>query len=65
MHFAHLLPIAKAVGSSRIARTLGIPIPFGDPQVSSEDEFKERYQLVENGIHLLEEEIADQKVIDE
>ena len=62
VHMAHLLPIAKSVGSCRIVRTLGIPTPFGDPNVSKEDEYKKRYRIVEKAIYALADDIEGQKV---
>ena len=62
VHMAHLLPIAKSVGSSRIVQTLGIPFPLGNPELSAEDEYKVRYQIVEKALHALCDNITEQKV---
>ena len=59
---AHLLPVAKSVGSNRIVQTLGIPQPLGDRSLSGEDEYKVRYRLVEKALEALCDDIAEQKV---
>lgn len=62
IHMAHLLPIAKSVGSSRIVQTQGIPFPLGNPELSKEDEYKMRYQLVEKALHAMCDDTKEQKV---
>ena len=52
--------ISQAVGANRIVRAVSIPHPFGDPELSLEEEFNLRKALVLKALKALETPIQEQ-----
>ncbi len=59
-----VVPISLTVGANRIVPTVAIPHPLGNPNLSSEDEFKLRYKLVEKALTALSTPVDGQKVFE-
>lgn len=53
-----IIPIAETVGSNRIQKAVAIPYPVGNPQISSEDEYRQRRKIVEGAMQLLLSEVS-------
>jgi len=59
-----ITPISLTVGANRIIPTVAIPHPLGDPNVTDEQEFEMRYNLVEKALRALETPITEQTVFE-
>ncbi len=59
-----ITPISITVGANRIIPTVAIPHPLGDPNVTDEQEFEMRYNLVEKALRALETPITEQTVFE-
>ena len=62
VQMANLIPVAKTVGSNRMVPTISIPYPLGDPNTSSEEQWKLRYHRVGVALDSLETDIKEQTV---
>lgn len=61
-HMAHLIPVAQTVGSTRIIKTVSIPHPLGNPELSEEDQHDLRYKLVIRALDSLTDNISEQTI---
>lgn len=59
---ANLTPIAKTVGSNRIAQSFSIPYPMGDPGITEEEQYKLRQGIVSKALKALETDIKEQTI---
>lgn len=57
---ATITTICQSVGANRIVPTVAIPHPVGDPKISSKDEAKIRYNLVDRALASLSTDISEQ-----
>ena len=64
VHMCTVTPISLTVGANRIAPTVAIPYPLGDPSLPEEEEQTLRRRLVENALAALSTEVEGQKVFD-
>jgi len=58
----NLLDVAKSVGVNKMVQTVSVPYPLGDPEMSSEEEWKLRYHRVGVALDALTKEVEDQTV---
>jgi len=63
-HICTVVPISLTVGANRIIPATAIPYPLGDPNLSSADEKKLRYNIVAKAIRALETEVGGQTVFE-
>lgn len=63
-HCCTIVPISLTVGANRIVPTIAIPHPFGNPELSPEDEKALRKKLVLKALRALETEVHGQTVFD-
>lgn len=64
VHMCTITPISLTIGANRIVPTIAIPYPLGDPEMTSEEEYDVRYQLVDKALNALETEVSEQTVFD-
>ncbi len=64
VHIATIVPISLTVGANRIVPGVAIPHPLGNPDLSPQEEFALRRELVERALRALTTEIVDQTVFD-
>lgn len=64
VHMCTITPISLTIGANRIVPTVAIPYPLGNPELSDQDEYDLRYQLVEKALRALETEISEQTVFE-
>ena len=64
VHMCTITPISLTIGANRIVPTIAIPYPLGNPELSDQDEYDLRYQLVEKALRALETEISEQTVFE-
>lgn len=64
VHVCTITPISLTVGANRIVPAVAIPHPLGDPNLTKEEEFKLRENMIEKVLKALETEIEDQTVFD-
>ncbi len=65
IHCCSIVPISKTVGANRILPTIAIPHPFGEPNMSLEDEQKLRKELVIKALQALCIGIDEQTVFED
>jgi len=56
------VPISKAVGANRIYTGVAIPYPTGYPDLSHEEEEKNRYKLIQKAVEALTIMVDEQTV---
>lgn len=64
VHACTVVPISLTIGANRIVPTIGIPYPFGDPNLGEEKSKKIRRKLVETCLRALQTPIKDQSVFE-
>lgn len=64
VHVCTVVPIALTVGANRIVPAVAIPYPFGNPNLTPEEEKKLRRKIVETSLEALQTEITEQTVFD-
>lgn len=64
VHMVNMVPVAKGVGSNRIVKTYGISYPMNDPNVTSEQQSEQRYELVGRALKALQSEIKEPTVFE-
>lgn len=64
VHICTVVPISLTVGANRIVPAIAIPHPLGDPNLSTEDEYKVRKKIVEKALHALTVEVTEQTVFE-
>ncbi len=64
VHACSIVPISLTVGGNRIVPTIAIPHPFGDPDMSGDEEKRLRRQLVEKILKALQTPIEGQTVFE-
>ena len=62
VHACSIVPISKTVGANRIVPTIAIPHPFGDPEMTEDQEKKLRKELVMKILKALTTPISEQTV---
>lgn len=62
VHVCTITPISLTVGANRIVPAVAIPHPLGDPELTKEEEYNLRYNLVEKALRALETEVSEQTV---
>ena len=62
VHACSIVPISKTVGANRIVPTIAIPHPFGDPDLTRQEEIKLRKELVKKVLRALMSPIEEQTV---
>jgi glycine reductase len=62
VHVCTIVPISQTVGANRIVPAIAIPHPFGNPNLSHEEEKTVRRRLVEKALKALQTEIEEQTV---
>lgn len=62
VHACSIVPISRTVGANRIVPTIAIPHPFGDPDLTEEQEKKLRKELAKKILLALATPIAEQTV---
>ena len=65
VHACTIVPISLTVGANRIVPTVAIPFPFGDPTLTSDDEYKLRKDLVKKCLHALSVDVNEQTVFND
>lgn len=64
-HMCTVTPISKTVGANRIVPTIAIPHPLGNPELSKEDEYKLRTNLVNKALKALQTPISEQTIFED
>ena len=62
VHACSIVPISRTVGANRIVPTVAIPHPFGDPQLTEDQEKELRRKLVRKILQALATPITEQTV---
>ena len=62
VHVCTVVPISLTVGANRIVPAVAIPHPLGNPNLSPDDEYKLRYNLVKEALQALCTEVDGQTV---
>ena len=62
VHMCNLIPVSLTVGANRIGPTISIPYPLGDPNTSTEEQWKLRYHRVGVALDALATDITEQTV---
>jgi len=62
VHICTVVPISLTVGANRIAPAVAIPHPLGNPNLSREDEFRLRREIVEKALKALCTDVTEQTV---
>ncbi len=63
-HMCTITPISLTIGANRIVPTIAIPHPLGNPEMTADEEYQLRYNLVEKALRALETEISEQTVFE-
>ncbi len=53
------------VGANRIVPAVAIPYPLGNPNLTKEEEFRLRYNLVEKALEALSTEVTEQTIFED
>jgi len=64
VHACTVVPISMTVGANRIVPTIAIPYPFGNPELTKEDEYKLRRDIVLKCLEALQTEVEGQTVFE-
>lgn len=64
VHMCTVTPISLTVGANRIIPAIAIPHPLGNPNLSKEEEYKLRTNLVDKALKALTTEVSEQTVFE-
>jgi glycine reductase len=64
VHACTVTPISVTVGANRIVPTVAIPYPFGNPNLSEEEEKVLRRGLVDKCLDALATEVTEHTIFD-
>ncbi len=64
VHMCTVTPISLTVGANRIVPTVAIPYPLGRPDLSPEEEYKLRSELIDKALKALMTEVTDQTIFE-
>jgi len=64
VHACTVTPISLTVGANRIVPTVAIPYPFGNPNLTMEEEKVLRRELVEKTLIALTTEVTEQTIFE-
>ena len=62
VQMCNLIPVATTVGANKRVPTISIPYPLGDPNTSSEAQWKLRYHRVGVALDALTMDVEEQTV---
>jgi len=64
VHCCSIVPISLTVGGNRIVPTKAIPYPFGDPDLTPEEEYALRYGYVHRALEAARTHVDGQTVFE-
>ncbi len=64
VHICTVVPISLTVGANRIVPAIAIPHPLGDADLSKEDEYKVRMNIVKKSLEALTIDVTEQTVFE-
>ena len=64
VHMCTVTPISMTVGANRIAPTIAIPHPLGNPSLSHDEEYALRKKLVNRALEALTTEVTEQTIFE-
>ena len=64
VHLCTVTPISLTVGANRIVPAVAIPYPLGNPELSPEDEYELRRQLIVKSLEALATEVTEQTIFE-
>mgnify|MGYP001442452694 CR=1 FL=1 len=64
VHLCTVTPISLTVGANRIVPAVAIPYPLGNPELSPEDEYELRRQLIDKSLEALATEVTEQTIFE-
>ena len=64
VHVCTVTPISLTVGANRIVPAIAIPHPLGNPELSPEDEYELRRQLIDKSLEALATEVTEQTIFE-
>lgn len=65
VHIATIVPISLTVGANRIMPGIAIPYPLGNPELSRDEEFSLRLNLIKRALCALQTSVKEQTVFSE
>jgi len=63
VHMVNMVPVSQGIGSNRIVKTYGISFPMNDPNVTPEEQKKQRYELVGRALKALNTSVTGPTLI--